>query len=76
MIAIAFKHSKKEVGYDFELSLNVLDRIWRLNGIMKSENCVLNKVRVSTAGPHLPTQASVEYPLHPPGLHHVERDNR
>ena len=30
---------------------------------MKSENCVLNRVRVSTPGPHLPTQASVEYPL-------------
>ena len=47
--------------------LNVLDRVWKfrivLNGIVKSENCVLNRVRVSTPGPHLPTQPSVEYPL-------------
>ena len=51
---------------DFEL--NVLDRVWKfrilsLNGIVKSEYCVLNRVRVSTPGPRLPTQVSVEYPL-------------
>ena len=33
-----------------------------LNGIGKSENCVLNRVRVLTPGLHLPTRASIEYP--------------
>ena len=50
---------------DFEL--NVLDRVWKfrivLNGIVKLDNCGINRARVSTPGPHLPTQASVEYPL-------------
>ena len=79
MIANALKYSKKLVYSYFIL---VLNRVWFwvkclrkglkilnsvLNGIGKSENCVLNRVRVWTPGPHLSTQASVEYPPAPPG---------
>ena len=40
-----------------------------LNGIGKSENYVLNRVRVLTPGPHLPTEASVEHPPRDIGPH-------
>ena len=78
MIANALKYSKK-LAYSYFIL--VLNRVWFWvkclrkglknsnsvsNGIGKSENCVLNRVRVWTPGPHLPTQASVEYP--PPPL--------
>ena len=77
MIANALKYSKKLVYSYFIL---VSNRVWFwvkchrkglkilnsvLNGIGKSENCVLNRVRVWTPGPHLPTQASVKYPPPP-----------
>ena len=73
MIANALKYSKKLVYFYLIL---VLNRVWLwvkclrkdlkilnsdLNGIGKSKNCVLNRVRVWTPGPRLPTQASVDY---------------
>ena len=79
MIANALKYSKKLV---YSYFIIVLNRVWFwvkclrkglkilnsvLNGIGKSENCVLNRVRVWSPGSHLPTQASVEYPPPPPG---------
>ena len=78
MIANALKYSKKLVYSYFIL---VLNRVWFwvkclrkglkilnsvLNGIGKTENCILNRVRVWMPGPQLPTQASVEYPPPPP----------
>ena len=73
VIANALKYSKKLVLNRVSFwvkclrkGLKILNSV--LNGTGKSENCVLNRVRVWTPGPHLPTQASVEYPPPPPRL--------